>query len=66
MSSLLLITNTCVYWIVRSTWALKLALPLNAGTLSQFDSLKTKHKTPSKENTEADMDNDFEEGPVEI
>jgi hypothetical protein len=38
MLSLLLITTCvkCNYWIVRSTWALTSAVPLNVGTSPSF------------------------------
>ena len=55
MLSLLLITNTCTYWMIwtnRSIWALMLAVTLSVGT-----------SPSSKESVEADGDNNFDEGP---
>lgn len=45
----------CVYWIIRSTWALTSAVPLNVGT-----------SPSSKENVKADKDNNCDEEIVGI
>ncbi|KAI0245429.1 hypothetical protein BJV78DRAFT_1263297 [Lactifluus subvellereus] len=58
---LLFITNTCVHCVIRSTWALTLALTLSVGTSSRSPS---RWSPRTKENVEADRDNNFDEDPV--